>query len=255
MKNYLVKGLHRIGSTKWWPGSDRSWEGDLFPMYEQMNRLSEASFAHFLEDDWELINLVGSAQDVNHVFRQQFQTIYQIWKQEPCRIFYCGSDTQMIRYTKVFGRYNNFLLFNYTDPKKFGPCQHFLNADIRYYPETMSQDTWDWALAQTKTLDWWNSDQLLYNQMVWCQGLGADQVIDPRMAYQGFMLPGDERAQQMSDHWNNCKLQDASIIHWHGSRGAQAKLELMQSINNQLGIPDTPVRHIARHTIDVSNIA
>lgn len=254
MKNYLIKGLHRIGSTTWWPGSDRSWEGDLYPIYEKMNALSEASFFHFLEGDWELINLVSQAQDVNHVFRQQFQTIWEIWQQEPCNIFYCGSDTQMIKPTKVFGRYNKFLLFNYTDPKRFGPCAHFLNADIRYYPSTMSRDTWAWALAQLKTLDWWNSDQLLYNQMVWCQGVGHQEVIDPKMAYQGFMLPGNEAQVAASNSWNNCDLNDAHIIHWHGSRGAQAKLDLMQSINDQLGIPKDPVKQIIKRKIDVSHV-
>ena len=254
MKNYLIKGLHKIGSTKWWPGSDRSWEGDLYPMYEKMNELSEQSFFHFLEGEWELINLVSEATDVNHVFRQQFQAIWEIWKKEPCNIFYCGSDTQMIKPTKVFDQYHNFLLFNYTDPKNFGPCSHFLNADIRYYPNTMSLDMWEWALAQTKNLDWWNSDQLLYNQMVWSQGLGAEKVIDPRMAYQGFMLPGDDNTKLSSDKWNNCKIEDSHIIHWHGSRGAQAKLDLMQSINSQLGVPTSPIRNIPRQTIDISHI-
>lgn len=114
---------------------------------------------------------------------------------------------------------------------------------------------WTWALAQTKTLDWWNSDQLLYNQMVWSQGLGAEKVIDPRMAYQGFMLPGDDRKRAMSDKWNNCRIEDANIIHWHGSRGAQAKLELMQNINSQLGVPSTAIRDITRQVIDISHIA
>jgi hypothetical protein len=254
MKNYLIKGLHKIGSTEWWPGSDRAWEGDLYPIYKQMNELSEQSFFHFLDGDWELINLVSEATDVNHVFRQQFQSIWEIWQQEPCNIFYCGSDTQMIKPTKVFDQYQHFLLFNYTDPKSFGPCTHFLNADIRYYPSTMSRDMWDWALAQTKTLDWWNGDQLLYNQMVWSQGLGSEKVINPRMAYQGFMLPGDDTVRDISNQWNGCRIDDAHLIHWHGSRGAQAKLELMQSINTQLGVPVVPVRSINRQIIDISHI-
>lgn len=254
MKNYLVKGLHRIGSTKWWPGSDRSWEGDLYPMYQQMAELSEASFVHYLEGDWELINLVGDAVDVNHVFRQQFTAIYEIWKSEPCNIFYCGSDTQLIKPTQVFGKYNHFMMFNYTDPKSFGPCDHFLNADVRYYPHTMKQSMWDWCLYQMKDLTWWNSDQLLYNQMVWNQGLGHKEVIDPTMAYQGFMLPGNDAQKAMSDEWNGCTLDQAHLIHWHGSRGAAQKLDIMQSINDQLGIPKVPVRNIAKRTIDVSSI-
>ena len=90
--------------------------------------------------------------------------------------------------------------------------------------------------------------------MVWSQGLGAEKVIDPRMAYQGFMLPGDDDTTLSSDKWNNCKIEDSHIIHWHGSRGAQAKLDLMQSINSQLGVPTSPIRNIPRQTIDISHI-
>jgi hypothetical protein len=254
MKNYLIKGLHKIGSTKWWPGSDRAWEGDLYPIYEKMNTLSEASFFHHLQGDWELINLVSEAKDVNHVFRQQFQSIWEIWNREPCNILYCGSDTQMLQPTTVFGQYQHFLLFNYTDPKSFGPCTHFLNADIRYYPSTMRRDTWEYGLQQISDLTWWNSDQLLYNQMVWGQGLGAEKVINPRMAYQGFMLPGDDNIKARSDMWNGCFLEEANIVHWHGSRGADQKLELMQTINDHLNIPIEPTRPVTRQVIDISHI-
>ena len=85
MKNYLIKGLHRIKSTIWWPGSDRSWEGDLYPFYEKMNQLSKDSFFHNLAGDWSLVNLISDATDVNHVFRQQFRAIWDIWSTEPCK--------------------------------------------------------------------------------------------------------------------------------------------------------------------------
>jgi hypothetical protein len=252
MKNYLIKGLHRIGDPKWWPGSDRSHEGNLYPLYAEMNQLSEASFMHFMEGDWELINLVSEAKDVNHVFRQQFLAIAKLWDSEPCNIFYCGSDTQMIQPTTVFGQYDHFMMFNYTDPKSFGPCTHFLNADVRYYPHNMRREIWEYALKQIDGLTWWNSDQLLYNQMVWCQGLGAKEVINPRMAYQGMMLPDSSRAD--SDAWNGCRLEEANIIHWHGSRGAEKKLSLMRNINALLNVPELPQRHITKQVIDVSYI-
>ena len=102
MKNYLIKGLHRIVSTKWWPGRDRADEGDLYYYYEKMSRLSEASFFENLLGDWEYIKLESTANDVNHVFRQQFRAIYEIWNSEPCNIFYCGSDVQVLKPTEIF---------------------------------------------------------------------------------------------------------------------------------------------------------
>jgi hypothetical protein len=254
MKNYLIKGLHRIGSTKWWPGRDRADEGDLYSYYEKMAVLSEASFFHNLQGDWELIRLESTATDVNHVFRQQFRAIWDIWSTEPCNIYYCGSDVQVLKPVEVFGQYKHFLMFNYTDPKTLDELPHFLNADIRYYPAEMDRVIFEDALAKLSNCTEWNGDQKLYNHMVWDQGLTPEQVIDPTMAYQGPWLPGAIEAQQFTDMWNGCTLNDAKIVHWHGSRHAPSKLQLMQGINAQLGIPNVPVKARPTKTIDISHL-
>ena len=90
--------------------------------------------------------------------------------------------------------------------------------------------------------------------MVWSQGLSPEQVIDPRMAYQGPWLPGDEEHKKFTDAWNGCTLEQASVVHWHGSRHAASKLELMQAINDQLGVPVEPLRPRPVRTIDVSHL-
>ena len=253
MKNYLVKGLHRIGSTKWWPGRDRADEGDLYSYYAKMAKLSEASFFHNLQGDWEYIKLESEATDVNHVFRQQFAAIWDIWASEPCNIYYCGSDVQVLKPVEVFGRYHNFLLFNYTDPKSLDEHEHFLNADIRYYPHDMNRDMFEQATRDVANATEWNNDQKLYNRMVWSQGLRPEQVIDPTMAYQGPWLPGGPEHKQFTDNWNGCRLEDASIVHWHGSRNADAKLQLMQSVNDQLGIPAVPANPRPTKTLNISH--
>jgi hypothetical protein len=256
VKNYLIKGLHRIASTTWWPSSDRSAEGDLYNYYSKMATLSEASFCHFLSGDWEYIKLESTAIDVNHVFRQQFRAIWNIWSSEPCNILYCGSDTLMTKPTDIFGNHKHFLLFNYTDPKQHDQCEHYLNADIRYYPAEMSRDMFAGALAEVATAREWEQDQLLYNRMVWGQGLTPKQVIRPELAYQAQWLPGNDNDEilQRSNSWNGCDINNAHIIHLHGSRNAPAKLEIMKAIYNLCGIPNAPVRNIKTKTIDISHI-
>jgi hypothetical protein len=219
-----------------------------------MAQLSEASFMHHLQGDWELIRLESTATDVNHVFRQQFRAIWDIWSSEPCNVYYCGSDVQVLKPVEVFGRYQHFLMFNYTDPKSLDEHEHFLNADIRYYPAEMDRGMFEQALTDVAHATEWNNDQKLYNRMVWSQGLTPEQVIDPHMAYQGPWLPGTEEAKQFTDKWNGCCLEDASIVHWHGSRNADAKLQLMQHINDQLGIPVTPLHPKTSRTVDISHL-
>lgn len=255
MKNYLIKGLHRIVSTKWWPGRDRADEGDLYYYYEKMSRLSEASFFENLLGDWEYIKLESTANDVNHVFRQQFRAIYEIWNSEPCNIFYCGSDVQVLKPTEIFGKYKHFLLFNYTDPKSLDEYDHFLNADIRYYPAEMDHNMFEQALRDVENATEWNNDQKLYNRMVWSQGLTPAQVIDPLVAYQGPWLPGDKNTIEFTNAWNGCNLDDANIVHWHGSRNAPAKLNLMQLINDSLNISGVSVKSIITKTIDISHFS
>jgi len=254
MKNYLIKGLHRITSTQWWPGRDRADEGDLYPYYERMAALSEASFFQHLQGDWEYIKLESTATDVNHVFRQQFRAIWDIWSSEPCNIYYCGSDVQVMQPVEVFGRYKHFMLFNYTDPKTLDEYEHFLNADIRYYPAEMDRAMFEQALKDVENATEWNNDQKLYNRMVWGQGLTPEQVIDPKMAYQGPWLPGNQDAQDFTDAWNGCRMDEANIVHWHGSRNAAAKLAMMQSVNEYLKIPVNPVNPRPTRTIDISNL-
>ena len=253
MKNYLIKGLHRIVSPVWWEGSDRTGEGDLYTSYTQMNELSKSSFFHNLAGEWSLINIVSDATDVTNVFRQQFRAIWDIWSAEPCNILYCGADTQMIQPTEIFGKYHHFLMWNYTDPKSLDEFPHFLNADIRYYPAEMNKTMFDQALEEIKHATVWNQDQKLYNRMVWGQGLTPEQVINPRLAYQGPNLPGNDQLKEETNEWNGCPIELAHICHWHGSRNAKAKLALMEDINLQLKIPKIPIKTFEIRTIDVSH--
>ena len=151
-------------------------------------------------------------------------------------------------------------MFNYTDPRSLDEHEHFLNADIRYYPAEMDRAMFEKALSEIDNCTYWNGDQKLYNHMVWGQSLTPEQVIDPTMAYQGpwlpegISLPRGESAKQFTDSWNGCRLEDANIVHWHGSRNAPLKFALMKSINDQLGIPEIPVNPRITKTIDISHL-
>ena len=266
MKNYLIKGLHRIVDPNWWPGNDRSKEGDLHDYYSKMAVLSEASFLHNLQGEWTLINLVSEAKDIYQMHRQQFIGIWDIWNSEPCNILYCGADTQMLKPTEVFGRYKHFVMWGHTDPQVLEdpPIPHFMNCDIRYYPAEMNREIFEASLNKFKTsVDYWNGDQIEYNNMMWAQGVPPEELVDHHMAYQGPWMPGEtEENKAFADLWNSRfhgsdnshTLETANIVHWHGSRGAADKLLLMESIHKQAGIPDTNDRNIEIKTIDVSHI-
>ena len=236
MKNLLVRSIYKIKSTQWF--RDRADEGDIYEHYMQMHKISLDSFKQHLQGDWEFVFFNKEVDDIQQVFQDHFFELYDLWKQGN-NILYCGPDNLMIKPTKFFGEYNDFRMFNYTDPKSFNGIEHFLNADVRYYSADMNPDTWTESLKQAENWDFseWNTEQIILNKMLWNQeGRTPQNTIIPKMAYQahGVWLTNDINQHiQRANAWNGCALQDSHIIHLHGSRNAPNKLELMKALHKE----------------------
>jgi hypothetical protein len=221
---------------------DRSAEGDLYDWYMKMHDISLRTFEKHLQGDWEFVFFNKEVENIQEVFKDHFFEIYDIWKQGDCNILYCGPDNIMMKPTEFFGQYDDFRMFNYTDPKSSVETnhynvqhKHFFNADVRYYPSTMSQDIWDMGLEMAENWDFdsWNTEQFILNKMLWDQeGRTLENTLDPTVAYQGHQLFIEEWEQRKaySNDWNTCDIKDAQIIHLHGSRNAPRKYALMKQL-------------------------
>lgn len=254
MKNYLVKALHRISDTTWWDGKDRADEGDLYSYYEQMDRLSEASCMQFLQGDWEYIRLESTASDISHALRQQFRAIWDLWSSEPCNIYYVSADSLLMQPLEIFGKPKHFSLFNYSDPKSIDGFEHYLNADIRYYPAEMDRAIFEQAVADLDQATQWGDTEKLYNRMVWSQGLPVEQVINPLLAYQAKWIPGTQRTKNTTDEWNGCLMDDSFAVHWYGTKSAVDRVRTMKISVGLLQIPEIPVNPRPAKTIDISHL-
>ena len=221
---------------------DRSNEGNLYDWYMKMHDISLRSFEKHLQGDWEFIFFNKEVQNIQEVFKDHFFEIYDIWKEGDCNILYCGPDNIMMKPTEFYGKYNDFMMFNYTDPKtSIEPNhyniqhEHFFNADVRYYPNTMSQDIWVMGLEMAENWDFnsWNTEQFILNKMLWDQtDRSLDNTLNPAVAYQGHALFIEdwEQRKAYSNEWNGCDIKDAQIIHLHGSRNAPRKFALMEQL-------------------------
>ena len=221
---------------------DRSGEGDLYDWYMKMHDISLRSFEKHLQGDWEFVFFNKEVENIQEVFKDHFFEIYDIWKQGNCNILYCGPDNIMMKPTDVFGKYDDFMMFNYTDPKSSVEPnhydiqhEHFFNADVRYYPSTMSQDIWDMGLEMAENWDFnsWNTEQFILNKMLWDQpSRTLNNTLDPSIAYQGHQLFIEdwEQRKAYSNEWNASDIKDAQIIHLHGSRNAPRKYALMKQL-------------------------
>jgi hypothetical protein len=150
-------------------------------------------------------------------------------------VLYIDLDVMFIRPTRIFGEFDHFLMFNYTDPR-MATCDHYglkfdhyFNCGVRYYPQKMDQKIWKLGFDMIK--NWnperWDSEQIIYNHMMWSQVIRVQQAHQPHLAYQ-FLNAN----QTFNDSWNGVSLVDqAQVVHVHGSRGSSGRAELMEKLD------------------------
>jgi len=129
VKNYVVCAHRKIKSTKWvW--KDTKDEGDIYETYKQMCLHSLSSARHFLEGEWEYILFDEEIESINDAMPLNNDRVYDLWHREPCNILWVGPDVQFVKPTKLFGEFNEFRLFNWTDPKSWNePNQYNQSFD------------------------------------------------------------------------------------------------------------------------------
>jgi hypothetical protein len=244
IKNYVIGTHRRILDSKWnW--KDTATEGDIYETYKRMYQYSRASLRHFLQDEWTEICYTEEIQHVNQAARISWQNIYELWHKEPCNILVVGPDVSMIRPTKIFGVFNEFRLFNWTDPKSYTDenpwgVRHndYFNGDLIYLPHTMKKEVWDiYEQMMPNYRDTaWGDDQIITNQMFWSQNIPWQEAHRPDLFYMAHWLPW--KSVREMDEWNCYKMNQAHTIHWSGSRHSPTRLALMKNIHEVLNIPE-----------------
>jgi hypothetical protein len=234
-KNYLVKSLYRVRDPNWMV-HDRSHETDLYENYLEMHRISVGSFTRHLKGDWELKFFTGQVNNISEAFEKTFWNIHTLWHQEPCNILYTDPDT-VARLDLDIWSLNQFRMFNFTDPRSLDRdnCYNarfdwFFNAGVRYFPHAMNPDVWKLGADMARSWDHstYDTEQIILNAMLWSQGLRLDQALMPKVAYQAMNL--DRAPVWWHDVWNGCSMSQAAIIHVHGSRDSQSRVDIMKKL-------------------------
>lgn len=236
-KNYLVFKNYTIeDQTKWY--NDRSLETDLTDNYKAMEKIATESAMKNLQNVDAIRVFRGTANDIREVFRKNFYEIYELWK-EGNNILYCDLDVVFMNPVDVFGTFDNkFRMFNLTDPmtttdEHYGVSfPHYFNCGIRYYPKDMSQEVWDLGIEMVENWnpDRWDSEQIIYNAMMFLQDESAQEFYHPYYAYQCLHNPIHQNGQLLNRQFNNIDINQALMIHVHGSRGSADRARLMQRL-------------------------
>jgi hypothetical protein len=227
LKNYTV-----TDHTKWY--NDRSAEPGLSENYDAMEDLCVRSARQNLLELDEVMVHRGTAENIRDVFRTHFEEIYTVWKQGN-NVLYSDLDVVFTQPVYYFDEFNYFSMFNLTDPAStrddhYGlSFDYYFNCGIRYYPKEMSQDTWDlgFAMLENWNNDRWDSEQIIYNAMMWSQNIEPREFYLPQYAYQ-LLYPLDQNNQ--NDRFNQISLDDAYAVHVHSSRGSANRLQVMKNL-------------------------
>jgi len=234
MKNYLVAKNYTINDhTKWY--DDRSNEVSLVENYTKMeNVLVETAKQHLVDLDDVIVHR-GEAPHIREVFKIHFKEIYDLWKSEPCNILYCDLDVVFLQKAVFFDQYDFFAMFNFTDPTRtvdehYGlTFDRFFNCGIRYYPHDMKQEVWDlgFEMLENWNPDRWDSEQVIYNNMLWSQDIAPQLFYRPDLAFQMLF---EQPLHQNNTTFNRISIRDAAVVHVHGSRGSGNRLEIMKQL-------------------------
>lgn len=204
MKNYLVFYLFKPNHAPW--------KSALRPEYVRFNEFSSKSFKKNLVGLDEIIVFDDEVDRLTDGFKLGFEKIYDLWKSEKCNILFCGVDTYCFKKVEIFDKFENFMMFNYTDPSTYADISEYFNCDVRLYPHTMKQEVWDVGLEMVDNWDSsqpWDYEQYIYNKMLWSQGLSFEQVYHPQLAWQDCRVKNNN---------NGLSVSDAQIVHFHGTR-------------------------------------
>lgn len=207
-----------------------------YKLYKAMAEIVQHSAETFIQEEFETVIFHDKVDSYQEIFHRNFQHVYDTWKDGPHNILFLDCDTLVINPVEVFGKFNRFQLFNYTDPKtlegedaknKYGIThQHYFNAGVRYYPSTMSKEIWDlgWKYANDWDYNIWGTEQIIFNEMMYSQDSDVKTWIRPDMNYQAMNVPYNNIDNSglilYLNEWNNIDLNDANIVHLHGTRGA-----------------------------------
>tara|TARA_B100000900_G_scaffold233883_1_gene198569 strand:+ start:1168 stop:1977 length:810 start_codon:yes stop_codon:yes gene_type:complete len=233
---------------------------NTFKLYSSMSEILCESVDTFLEGDWDFEIIENDVDSYQEVFDTNFNEVYEMWDSGKNNILFLDLDTIMLQPVNVFDNLDHFQMFNYTDPKTLGgkdadnkyglQHQHYFNAGVRYYPSKMSQDVWDlgWKYASDWDYNIWGTEQIIFNEMMYSENKDVNNWLDPTMNFQ--MMNAVPQAVYHQKYiaeieaWNGASIDDAKIMHLHGTRGADKTVMTQWQLWKQITGDEFEFEHI-----------
>ena len=260
MSNIVSMALCRINNNDKLEYNQQAGADNTFKLYSSMSEILCESVDTFLEGDWDFEIIENDVDSYQAVFDTNFNEVYEMWDGGKNNILFLDLDTIMLQPVNVFDNLDHFQMFNYTDPKTLGgkdadnkyglQHQHYFNAGVRYYPSKMSQDVWDlgWKYASDWDYNIWGTEQIIFNEMMYSENKDVNNWLDPTMNFQMMnAVPQAVYHQQYIaeiEAWNGASIDDAKIMHLHGTRGADKTVMTQWQLWKQITGDEFEFEHI-----------
>lgn len=260
MSNIVTMALCRIKDNQKLEYNQEKGADNTFKLYSSMCEILCESVDTFLEGDWDFEIIENEVDSYQQVFDTNFKEVYEMWDGGKNNVFFLDLDTIMLKPVNIFDQLDHFQMFNYTDPKtlsgqdaknKYGlQHQHYLNAGVRYYPSKMSQDVWDlgWKYANDWDYNIWGTEQIIFNEMMYSENKDVNNWLDPTMNFQMMnAVPQAVYHEQyiaQIEEWNGASIDDAKIMHLHGTRGADKTVMTQWQLWKQITGDEFEFEHI-----------
>lgn len=260
MSNIVTMALCRIKDNQKLEYNQEKGADNTFKLYSSMCEILCESVDTFLEGDWDFEIIENEVDSYQQVFDTNFKEVYEMWDGGKNNVFFLDLDTIMLKPVNIFDQLDHFQMFNYTDPKtlsgqdaknKYGlQHQHYFNAGVRYYPSKMSQDVWDlgWKYANDWDYNIWGTEQIIFNEMMYSENKDVNNWLDPTMNFQ--MMNAVPQAVYHEQYiaeieaWNGASIDDAKIMHLHGTRGADKTVMTQWQLWKQITGDEFEFEHI-----------
>ena len=202
--------------------------GKDYEHYLEMHYLSTDSVMKFINPD-QLLTITDKGPNPFKAFKEfAHYTFEQVRKGN--NVLVVEIDAVVIKPTKIFGEFDKMMMFTRTCPPsikyegvmggwRFDP---YMNSGIRYFPATIPLEILNKAESLMDIYDesFWGYDQVIYNWIYYQQHERAN------LNYMKYNY------MPFSDVLQNCKEEEAHIVHLFSSRGAKECLDKMKGYYN-----------------------
>jgi len=190
-----------------------------------MHSLCVASYYKYLRglDKHIAVFLKGT---YHSVMREMWWKIHDIYQNGHYNLLVVDGDTLCVKPVAIFGTYADAMLFSPAGcdvPTDFPDYDIpvYRNSGVKYFPANLPSTVWGaaWPLLRHWLCEW-AYDQYIYNVMFYCQS--SPPPLDSKYCYNVPLGP----------EINGIPQEEASILHFHSSRGARGALEQMVGSNS-----------------------